>query len=79
MMLYLVVTNGPEVAPVLKRPAILEKAVGQVNFQPAAWPRGVSGAQEDPCPAFGWVRVLWKKHPQINRNEEFLKRWFFLY
>ncbi|ACO81319.1 hypothetical protein AvCA_52490 [Azotobacter vinelandii CA] len=39
----------------------------------------MSGAQEDPCPAFGWVRVLWKKHPQINRNEEFLKRWFFLY
>ncbi|WP_152387930.1 hypothetical protein [Azotobacter salinestris] len=73
MMLYLVVTNGPEVAPVLKRPAILEKAAGQVNFQPAIR----SSAQVSVARSRSVYRrisePLWKSLPQIDQGGKFFE------
>ncbi|WP_460428864.1 hypothetical protein [Azotobacter armeniacus] len=74
MMLYLVVTNGPEVAPVLKRPAILEKAAGQVNFQPTTQPQrtGSAGGAVDRRFRGCWKEV-WKKFHRKNQSKESLK------
>ncbi|MFB8830468.1 hypothetical protein ACE0DR_16690 [Azotobacter sp. CWF10] len=73
MMLYLVVTNGPEVAPVLKRPAILEKAAGQVNFQPAARSSAQVSVARD-CSVYRRIsELLWKSHPQIDQGGKFFE------